>query len=84
MRWKLLEQEMQEIRTAIGSLSDDDAQSLEELKVALGKVEAKRIMQPSLRGPGDNENHEETLPGYDERVGTVGVNTHFQRVESYQ
>ena len=77
MRWRLLEDEEAEIRSLLQSLREGKGKEEdkaggpeeEELRVALGKVQARRLMGPGVRG----EEGSGGLPGYEERRGTVGV-----------
>lgn len=68
MRWRLLDDEEAEIRDVMQANKEAGESEMEELKVALGTVLAKREMTPAMRvleGKGG-------LPGYGEG-GTLGL-----------
>jgi hypothetical protein len=64
MRWRLLGEEEEEIRTAMGSGKgvDDSA----DLEMALKGVEARRKMLPSMRKEDGGGREGGELPGYEE------------------
>lgn len=74
MRWRLLDEEEGEIRLVIraardvGDGEDWGGGEVNELKVALGRVVARREMVPSMRGLEGTGG----LPGYGEG-GTLGI-----------
>lgn len=66
VRWRLLDEEEKEIRAVMEEARD--LGTAEELKVALGRVWARREMLPGMRGLEGSGG----LPGYGEG-GTVGI-----------
>ena len=75
MRWRLLDDEEDEIRRIIGEeeAAGKGGEREEELRVALGKVVAKRSMPPGLRGIANDANARPVLPAYADSNTTVPV-----------
>lgn len=75
MRWRLLEEEEDEIRRFLDEEKNagEGGEREEELRIALGKVMAKRCMPPSLRGLADDAKVQPILPGYGDSNMTVPV-----------
>lgn len=75
MRWRLLDEEEDEIRRFMGEekMAGEGGEMDEELKVALGKVVAKRSMPPGLREQADDAKVQQALPDYGDSRMTVPV-----------
>ncbi|MCJ1429238.1 hypothetical protein MMC29_007151 [Sticta canariensis] len=75
VRWRLLDDEEEEIRRIIGEeeAAGEGGEMGEELRVALGKVVAKRSMPPGLRGLANDAMAQPVLPGYADSKMTVPV-----------
>lgn len=75
VRWRLLDDEEDEIRRIIGEeeAAGKGGEREEELRVALGKVVAKRSMPPGLRGIANDANARPVLPAYADSKMTVPV-----------
>ena len=79
MRWRLLDDEEDEIRRIMdeekNAGGEGGGQREEELSVALGKVVARRSMPPRLRGLADGgaEAAKAVLPAYADSRMTVPV-----------
>lgn len=75
MRWRLLDDEEDEIRRIIDEeeAAGEGGEREEELRVALGKVVAKRSMRPGLRGLANDARAQPVLPGYADSKMTVPV-----------
>lgn len=75
MRWRLLDEEEDEIRRIMEEerIAGEGGEREEELRVALGKVVAKRSMPPGLRQVADDAAAKAVLPGYGDSQRTVPV-----------
>lgn len=75
MRWRLLDDEEDEIRRFMDEekAAGEGGEREEDLRVALGKVVAKRSMPPGLRGLPDDAKAHTVLPGYADSKRTVPV-----------
>ena len=77
MRWKLLDDEQKEIQRVLDEVAGQGGQENraleEELRIALGRVQTKQNLAPSARRDDGTDNREDTLPGYGQGEGSVGV-----------
>lgn len=76
MRWRLLDDEEDEIRRLMDeekAAGEGGQREEEDLRIALGKVVAKRSMPPGLRGLADDAKAPAVLPDYGDSQRTVPV-----------
>lgn len=74
MRWKLLDDERNEILGILASSADEADRPHEEgLRIALSRVQAKKNMEPSMRSGDGADNQKHRLPEYGQGAGSVGV-----------
>lgn len=77
MRWKLLDDEQREIQGLLdevaGQRGRENRSQEEELRIAIGRVQTRKNLAPNARRDDGTDNREDTLPGYGQGAGTVGV-----------
>ncbi|MCJ1462768.1 hypothetical protein MMC07_001371 [Pseudocyphellaria aurata] len=75
MRWRLLEEEENEVRRFLDEENNagEGGEREEELRVALGRVRARRCMPPSLRVLANDAKVQPVLPSYGDAKMTVPV-----------
>ena len=76
MRWKLLDEEEREIQGLLDEVASQSGRENswreEELRIAVGRVQTRKLMAPSARREDGTDIREQTLPEYGQG-GTVGV-----------
>lgn len=74
VRFKLLDEEENEIRLVLSQMEGPENGAVETLQIALGNVARKRMLAPAARGEVSPEaSRQDQLPGYGEQMGSVTV-----------